>query len=99
MLKNPFLNAGAAAAYIILLVLLISSFVDKPGENSLVVPMAMISLFTLSAGVMGYLFLAQPIQLYLAGEKKKAVTFFLHTLAVFGGITAVLLGIVISITR
>ena len=97
MTKNPFLNAGAAAAYIAFIVFIISSFVDRPNlESTLFVPMAMLSLFTLSAAVMGYLFLSQPVQMYLAGEKKQAVKFFLHTVAGFAVITAIFLAVVLS---
>jgi hypothetical protein len=97
MPKKPFLNAVAAAAYIVLVVFIMSSFVDRPGlESTLFVPIAMLSLFTLSAAVMGYLFLSQPIQMYLAGEKKQAVTFFLHTVAGFAVITAIFLAVMLS---
>jgi len=58
---------------------------------SIVAPMAMISLFTLSAAVMGYLFGYQPFQLYFDGKKKLAVKLFLQTVAVFGGMTILIL--------
>jgi len=44
--------------------------------------MAMLSLFTLSAAVMGYLFAAEPIMMYLDGKKKEAVNFFFTTVGV-----------------
>jgi len=64
---------------------------NLPKEDTILAPIAMISLFTLSAGVMGYIFGLQPIQLYLDGKKKEAVQLFLKTLMVFGLLTATML--------
>jgi len=88
MFRKPFLNAVAASVYISI----VSSFMFYgsklfPKEDTLLAPIAMLSLFTLSAAVMGYLFLYQPLMLFLDGNKKKAVDFFLRTVAVFSAIT------------
>jgi hypothetical protein len=45
---------------------------------------------------MGYLFLYQPLQLFLDGERRVAVNLFLQTVAVFAGVTVVLLIILFS---
>lgn len=97
MTKNPFLNALAALGYISLIaaVMYFGGRMAEP-EDSFFAPIAMISLFTLSAAVMGYVFCYQPIQMYFDGQKKQAVKLFLQTVGVFAGITAVLLGIVFS---
>ncbi len=88
MTKNPFLNALVAAAYIALIALLITFGERFFGPvNQVVGPIAFISLFTLSAAVMGYFFLYQPFVLYFEGKKKQAVNLFLQTVAVFGAIT------------
>lgn len=85
MTKNPFINAVAAVLYIVV----IASFMffglsrSHPG-NSVFAPIAMISLFTLSAAIMGYIFLYQPLLLLLDGHKKHAVNLFLQTVLVFG---------------
>ena len=89
MTKNPFINAAAASLYIIA----IASFMfygskSFPREDTILAPVAMISLFTMSAAVMGYLFIFQPLQLFLDGHKKNAVNLFLQTIAVFAGLTA-----------
>ena len=88
MTKNPILNAFAAAAYIVLVacIMFYGSRLHE-GEDTILAPIAMISLFTLSAAMMGYLFLYQPTQLYLDGKKKEAANLFLKTLGVFAGIT------------
>ena|SRR3989344_9557354 len=97
MSKNPILNALAAEVYIILLVLLMNFGIKMAGQqNSLIVPIAMISLFTLSTAVMGYLFCYQPIQLYFDGKKKQAVKLFLQTTCIFGGLTFVNLVLLFS---
>lgn len=94
MTKSPFINAFAAAAYIGAIVLFIN-FIAQPNEpDTLFAPLAMISLFTLSAAVMGYLFLYQPALLILDGKKQEGSAFFLKTLGTFGAIVAVLLGMV-----
>lgn len=86
MTKNPFINALAAITYIVVLVSGITLIPDNGFDSSIVefiTPILMISLFTLSAAVMGYLFCYQPLRLYLDGKKKEAVSFFLKTVAVF----------------
>jgi len=98
MTKNPIVNAVLASVYIVSLVLLMSTFVDQPNEGSnqmvLLLPMLMLSLFVLSASVMGFLFLYQPFVLWFDGKRGEAVTFFLTTVATFAALTAVLFGAV-----
>jgi hypothetical protein len=91
MTKNPFLNALAASLYIVGVVSFIN-FLQILGEEpeKILIPMAMLSLFVLSAAMMAFLFFFQPVQMYLDGEKKQAVNLFLKTLAVFAFITIIL---------
>ncbi len=92
MTKNPFLNAIAAIAYIVTIGLVMNTGIRyAPKEDTIMAPIAMISLFTFSAAVMGYLFCLQPAQLYFEGKKKAGLNLFLQTLAVFGGFTALAL--------
>ena len=90
MSKNPFLNALAATAYITLLVS-VMSFTPKMNipENGFIPPLMVLSLFVLSAAVMGYLFVYQPLQLFFEGKQKEAVRLFLLTVVSFAGSTAV----------
>lgn len=92
MSKNPVLNGLSALIYIVA-VAFVMYFGTKnlPKEDTIFAPIAMISLFTLSAAVMGYIFGLQPVQLYLDGKKKEAVQLFLKTLMVFGFLTALML--------
>lgn len=89
MSKNPIINDLSASAYITL-VATTMYFGTKiiPKEDSFVAPIAMISLFTLSAAVMGYIFCYQPLQLYFDGKKKQATKLFLQTTLVFAVLTA-----------
>ncbi len=59
-------------------------------EDNIFMPIAALSLFVFSASSMGYLFLYQPLQLFLDGEKKKSVDLFLKTLATFAASAATL---------
>ena len=97
MTKNPIINAGAAIVYIIVVASVMWYGTKFSGpQNSVLAPIAAISLFSLSAAVMGYIFLFQPAQLYFDGKKKVAVDLFIKTLAIFAAITAVILLIFFS---
>jgi hypothetical protein len=97
MTKNAFINALAASLYIVFIALVMFFGTKFTGPNdSIIAPMAVISLFTLSAAVMGYLFLYQPAQLYFDNKKKQAVSLFLQTVGVFGVITVILLLLLFS---
>lgn len=91
MTKNPFVNAIAAEVYIVL-VALIMFYGTRIVEHteSVIVPIAMISLFTLSAAIMGYIFLYEPAQLYFGGKKKEGLMLFLQTTALFAILTIII---------
>ena len=96
MTTNPFLNALAASAYIAVIVSIIfnAEKILGPAEDTVLIPMGMLSLFVLSAALMGYLFLYQPAMLFLEGKKKEGVDLFLTTVAVFAGITLLLFALI-----
>ena len=91
MTKNPFINAFAAALYIAGVASLMYYAPKVEVNGGVIMPLTVLSLLVLSVLTLGYLFFAQPIQLYLDGEKKEAVTLFIKTAGVFAGITAVFL--------
>ena len=94
MTKNPFINAGAAGAYIGAVVLFIN-FISRPNtpdSGTLFVPLAMLSLLVLSVLVMAYCFFFTPIQMYLDGQKKEAVSLFSTSVAAFAAIVVVFVG-------
>jgi hypothetical protein len=97
MTRNPFLNALAATGYITL----ISSLMFYapraiPKEDTVFAPIAMLSLFTLSAAVMGFLFFYQPFVLYFENKKKQALNLFFLTVASFAGLTVLVLILLFS---
>ena len=97
MTKNPILNALAAVLYITFVACVMFYGVEKKvPNNSILVPIAVLSLFTLSASVMGYIFLYQPIQLYFDGKKKQAINLVLLTIAAFAVVTAIIFALLIS---
>lgn len=84
MTKNPFVNALAASAYIVVVAFTMfyaSKAIDH--MESVMVPIFVLSLFVLSAAVMGFLFCYQPLRLFLDGDKQEGVVFFLKTTAIF----------------
>jgi uncharacterized membrane protein len=98
--RKPIYNALMASGYIVGIVLLINLFSSLPtkSDNAILIPIVMLSLLTLSVAVMGYLFGLQPIKLYLDGKKEEAVKLFLRTIAIFAGITFVIVAIYLLIT-
>ena len=96
MFKTPLHNAFGAVTYIALIALglHVTSGMNIP-EPNILIPIAMLSLLTLSVAIMGYFFVLNPLQLYLDGHKKEAVTFFLHTIGIFALITLTLFVIIL----
>ena len=97
MTKNPILNALAAFGYIIVIasVMYYGSNYAMPNKSFLA-PIAAVSLFTLSAAVMGYIFFFQPFQMYFDNKKKQALELFFQTLGVFAAITITVLILLFS---
>lgn len=97
MSKSPFINAVAAAAYIVFIATVMDSGTKRIGHvSSIIAPVAVLSLFTLSAAVMGYVFFFEPFQMYFDGKKKEAIHLALQSVAVFAGITVLFLVILFS---
>ncbi len=91
MLKNPIVNAVLATGYITLVVSLLyysPKFVDE--ANSVLAPIAMLSLLVLSVATMAYLFFYTPVMLYVENRKEESIRYFFKTLGAFAGITILL---------
>lgn len=97
--KNPYLNSIYAEVYIIIVVSIIHLVGEPNTPDSFFDPIAALSLLVLSAVVMGYLFLGEPLQLYLDGEKKRSINFFTKTIVSFAVITIIVFIIVSSVPR
>ena len=95
MNKNPFFNALLAAVYIVLIVLGISSFESMGGGETIIIPMVMLSLLVLSVAIMGFLFVARPVQLLIENQKHQAIAFFGKTLGTFAVLVIIGVGILL----
>jgi len=84
-MKKPFLYASGAAVYIITLVSVgsfVGSFLENK-EETIIIPITMLSLLVLSVAIMGFFFLSEPLYLLIENKKKEAIVFFAKTVGVF----------------
>jgi hypothetical protein len=86
---NPYINAVAATAYISLIGLIFRhiSLLHKNTPDTLIDPIAALSVLVFSVAVMGFLFFYRPVMLLIENKKAEAVHFFFKTLGTFGVIT------------
>ncbi len=83
-MKKPFVYALVAAVYIVFIVTTLNTVSHfLPPKDNIIMPMTMLGLFVLSAAIMGFLFLSEPLRLFLEGHKKEALTFFLKVVGIF----------------
>jgi membrane protease YdiL (CAAX protease family) len=77
---NPLTNALAVLAYILAVVGIITAL-QSPNtpDKGILAPMFLLSLFTLSAAVMAFLFFYQPFKLYFDNRRRDAVMYFMKT--------------------
>lgn len=90
-MKKPFLHALGAALYIVGIVFVaqIVGGALKDQNETIIIPMTMLSLFVLSAAVMGFLFLSEPLYLLAENRKQEAITFFAKVVGFFACFVAV----------
>ncbi len=101
MTKNPLYNALLASGYVVLVISCIfgaSQLVGNEAE-SLLFPIAGLSVFVLSAAVMAYIFFYQPVLMLIDGARQAAVKLFLQTVGIFACITTVIFIISVFVTR
>lgn len=84
-MKKQFVYALVAAVYIVFIVLMIDTVGSMLPEETILMPITMLGLFVLSAAIMGFLFLFEPIRLYVENQKQEAFSFFLKTVGIFAG--------------
>ena len=82
-MKKPFLYALAAALYIVVIIFAIHFLTSILKNENIIIPITMLSLFVLSAAVMGFLFLSEPLQLLIQNRKQEAVAFFGKVVGIF----------------
>lgn len=99
LFKNPYLNSVYAELYIIVVVAAMHLVSAPNTPDTGFEPIAALSVFVLSAAVMGFLFVGEPLLLYLDGKKKESVHFFMQTVLSFAVITVVALILVAKVLR
>lgn len=84
IIKNAIINAVLTSAYVGMLVSLIfyapKVIKNSDGNNTILIPIAMLLLFVFSAGLTGSLVLGRPILWYMEGRKKEAIHLLAWTL-------------------
>lgn len=98
-MKKPFLHALTAALYIVVIVLIVQvvTTVLRNQNDSIFIPMTMLSLFVLSAAVMGYLFLSEPLQLLIQNKKQEAIAFFSKVVGFFACFVAIFAAVLLLV--
>lgn len=76
-----FLHALATIVYIALVVLIMSNANHWFGPGNNLIGIAILSLFVLSATIVGALILGRPILWYLDGKKSEGIKLFFYTLS------------------
>ncbi len=82
-MKKSFLYALVAAVYIVFIVNVTNMMSSVVPEKTILIPMTILGLFVLSAAIMGFLFLFEPITLYIDGKKEEAMIFFAKIVGFF----------------
>jgi hypothetical protein len=87
IIKKSFYNAICAFSYISAAVFLLFRLQNPnvPDDKSIIVPMAILSLFVLSVAMMGYFFVWGPLELVIEGKKEESVKYFFTTIGIFVG--------------
>jgi len=82
---TPLVNVVGIAIYILLVIAIISAL-QSPNtpDKGILAPLFLLSLFTLSAAVMSFLFFYQPFKLYFDNHRKEALMYFMKTVGYFG---------------
>ena len=84
MYRSPYLNAGLAAAYIWGIALLFQLTARPNTPDTILDPIAALSLLVFSAAFMAFVFFYHPIVMLLDGKRHEAVRYFFTTLGTFG---------------
>ena len=96
MTRNPILNSLLATGYISLVAFVMDTVSKQlpKGPQSFLAPAAFVSMFTLSAAMMGLIFGYQPFKLYFDGKKKEGISLLFKTILTFAITTSILLALI-----
>ena len=84
-MKKPFLHALGAALYIVIIVIVaqLVSGALKSQNGTILIQMTALSLFVLSAAIIGYFFLSESLYLLVENRKQEAIAFFAKVVGFF----------------
>lgn len=100
MPKSPYVNALLAGAYIVGIVYLLDTVTRTTAiQQTLLIPIGVLSMFVLSAAVMALLFGYQPFRLYFDGKREEALAFLLKTIVSFAALVAAYVIAVLSVSH
>jgi hypothetical protein len=86
---HPILNALGAGVYILAVVGIIYTLQSPNTPDTILAPIFLLSLLTLSAATMAFLFFYQPLKLYFDDHRKEALAYFAKTVGYFALIVIV----------
>lgn len=86
ILTNALISAGVTVAYIIIIASFLSRaekiFGQVEPKDTTLIPIVMLLLFVISAGVTGFAVVGRPVMWYIDGKKKEAVKLLGATLSI-----------------
>jgi hypothetical protein len=99
--KTALINSSATALYIVLVgtFMYYGTMIKIGRDNAFLAPIAMLFLFVFSASLTGFLMIGKPVQMYVDGNKKEALSLLTYTLAFFSIITLISIILLIVFTR
>lgn len=77
------MNALGAVLYILIVAGIIYALQSPNTPDTILAPIFLLSLFTLSGAVMAFLFFYQPFRLYFDNHRKEALIYFMKTVGFF----------------
>jgi hypothetical protein len=100
MKMSPIKSALGAGLYIVFIATVMQSLSKAmPGDDTFFAPMLFLSLLVLSVAIMGYLFVYEPLRLFLENQKKEALSYFAKTVSYFAVVVVFFLLINLLLTR
>ena len=89
-----------ALGYIAGIILVISktSSIAANTPDTILAPVTMLSLFVLSAAIMGILFVYEPLRLFLENQKQQAFLFLIKTVGTFACFVLIIVILLFSIS-
>ena len=101
IMRKAFINSLLTSLYIIAVGLFFyyGTLIKIGRSNSFLAPVAMLFLFVFSAALTGFLIVGTPLQMYIDGKKKEALSLLTYTLGFFFVFTLIALLLLVFLTR